>query len=442
MTQEGRLRSYLTDLILHISLVKQVKTRRQSDTAAGIYWWEFCDTIPGGSYDPAKIDPASLQRFLEVVSEDDEYIEDPDGASDPDPACEEVALLPGDGANYCEGGLARFELFVVDAVTEYVQRLAAKQHEDATVRVLAEPSELTHSSGGWEALQSATFRLDTTAMISLDETHVQSSREQLAENSRGFAGNSRTHQKETRLSEHSEAAKPEGTYRLPSCGKGDGKSPEGDRTSAGAGIPGLRVEELPAFAGTSARPAQLPRQPELSHSGQSWADEQPSGDEIEPPDPSEHELPRPPEPTLPGASSGDAANGPHEGLAGVATTKTPGLATCDSILGRCRRLLRPAELPRPPELLLAVPGAEQESQTFADKTQTGGHIAYLAKKIKHLQRTDPGAAALWAQHCVANFNGVKDPCRHDMMSLNLFLANRHGKGGRGRMPCPSPPAKS
>ena len=68
--------------------------------------------------------------------------------------------------------------------------------------------------------QSATPRLDTTAMVSLDETHVQSSREQLAENSRGFAGNSRSEQKEIRIFEQSETAKPDGTYWLPSRGKG------------------------------------------------------------------------------------------------------------------------------------------------------------------------------------------------------------------------------
>ena len=82
MSPEGRLRNYFTDLFLQICLVKQVKTLLQSDAAAGIFWREYCDTIPDGSYDPAKIDPAALQLFLDWVSEDDECIEGPDGAFD------------------------------------------------------------------------------------------------------------------------------------------------------------------------------------------------------------------------------------------------------------------------------------------------------------------------------------------------------------------------
>ena len=47
---------------------------------------------------------------------------------------------------------------VVDAVTEYVQRLAVKQHKGTAVLEPAEPSELKHSSGGTAAAQRSPTR--------------------------------------------------------------------------------------------------------------------------------------------------------------------------------------------------------------------------------------------------------------------------------------------
>ena len=79
-------------------------------------------------------------------------------AVDPGLACEEDALLPNDVVNNFEIDPANVEFFVVDAVTDYVQRLAVKQHKGTADLEPAESSELKHSSGGTAAAQRSPTR--------------------------------------------------------------------------------------------------------------------------------------------------------------------------------------------------------------------------------------------------------------------------------------------
>ena len=51
-------------------------------------------------------------------------------------------------------------------------------------------------------------------------------------------------------------------------------------------------------------------------------------------------------------------------------------------------------------------------------------IASFAAKVKHLQRESSDVRNRWTEHCGTNFNGVKDPYRHDKASLRFFL-DRH-----------------
>ena len=75
-----------------------------------------------------------------------------------------------------------------------------------------------------------------------------------------------------------------------------------------------------------------------------------------------------------------------------------------------------SELPRPPET--CTPPETTSEVRFVQNTETQAEtpnqvIERLARRVKHLQSTDPGARILWAQHCVAVCNGTKDPSRHE-----------------------------
>ena len=48
--------------------------------------------------------------------------------------------------------------------------------------------------------------------------------------------------------------------------------------------------------------------------------------------------------------------------------------------------------------------------------------AILAVHVKRFQKEPRSFALLWTAHC-GNYNGVKDPYRHDLASLKLFLAD-------------------
>ena len=46
----------------------------------------------------------------------------------------------------------------------------------------------------------------------------------------------------------------------------------------------------------------------------------------------------------------------------------------------------------------------------------------LAEEVRRLQRERPDARAHWAAHCTAQSGGAKDPLRHSMASLRVFLS--------------------
>ena len=65
----------------------------------------------------------------------------------------------------------------------------------------------------------------------------------------------------------------------------------------------------------------------------------------------------------------------------------------------------------------------------AERTTVAGSLAegrVLADEVRRLQRTRPGARALWAAYCDEQFSGVKDPLRHTMASLQGFIRPLHG----------------
>ena len=70
---------------------------------------------------------------------------------------------------------------------------------------------------------------------------------------------------------------------------------------------------------------------------------------------------------------------------------------------------------------------EQSAALHLDAVQPNQVVARLARRIKHLQSTDPGAGILWAQHCVAFCDGTKDPSRHERWSLSMFLTWQSAK---------------
>ena len=64
-----------------------------------------------------------------------------------------------------------------------------------------------------------------------------------------------------------------------------------------------------------------------------------------------------------------------------------------------------------------------------ERTTIAGSLAegrVLADEVRRLQRTRPGARAKWAAYCDEQFFGVKDPLKHTVASLNVFICPLHG----------------
>ena len=63
-------------------------------------------------------------------------------------------------------------------------------------------------------------------------------------------------------------------------------------------------------------------------------------------------------------------------------------------------------------------GAKESEQREGKEKVTAGE---LAAEIKQLQRSDPNAKQAWRNYCDMNLNGIKDPSRHDEVTLNTFM---------------------
>ena len=53
--------------------------------------------------------------------------------------------------------------------------------------------------------------------------------------------------------------------------------------------------------------------------------------------------------------------------------------------------------------------------------KTSPLAAQLATLIKELQQSDPVKKQQWAEFCDQHANGTKDPCRHELNTLQLFV---------------------
>ena len=91
----------------------------------------------------------------------------------------------------------------------------------------------------------------------------------------------------------------------------------------------------------------------------------------------------------------------------IATSTTPCDVTCVAEIA--------AAAMGPTATTSFFPVANNSSTEFAD-------LAHLAWRVKNLQRDLKFASPAWMAHC-SNYNGVKDPYRHDPASLKLYVAD-------------------
>uniref|UniRef100_A0A7S4R4F1 Uncharacterized protein n=1 Tax=Alexandrium monilatum TaxID=311494 RepID=A0A7S4R4F1_9DINO len=74
-----------------------------------------------------------------------------------------------------------------------------------------------------------------------------------------------------------------------------------------------------------------------------------------------------------------------------------------------------------------TPTGEQASAQPAKRSSTGAGVgtdpalAALAEQVKQLQKSDPSRKQQWSDFCDINVGGVKDPLRHSLETLQLFL---------------------
>lgn len=62
----------------------------------------------------------------------------------------------------------------------------------------------------------------------------------------------------------------------------------------------------------------------------------------------------------------------------------------------------------------------------------------LVEKVKSLQRSDPNLKNAWWEYCDTNYEGVKDPARHDDESLSNFLSFHDPSGAPAAAPARKP----
>ena len=60
------------------------------------------------------------------------------------------------------------------------------------------------------------------------------------------------------------------------------------------------------------------------------------------------------------------------------------------------------------------------TQQVAELERKSSAGAPLAEKVKNLQKNSKAASRAWTAHC-DNYNGVRDPYKHDLASLRLFF---------------------